>query len=209
MALELTIIPETENKIAAFNTEATPVLGKFTGLKEVKDDSTFAEVNGHLVELKKRSSMIEALRSEICDPFYKTWKNTSDKFKAAAAPFVTEYSRLNSLTVGYQMKKEQAIREANRKAEEEAEKARKKAEKKGVEYVPPPVMIPVEAPKTHYADQGSITYVTKWKSEVVDAKKVPGRYLVPDTRAIQKAVEDGVREIPGVKIYETKESRVR
>jgi len=42
---------------------------------------------------------------------------------------------------------------------------------------------------------------------VVNAKEVPDKFKVPDPRLIQRAVDDGVREISGVKIWKDLQSR--
>jgi hypothetical protein len=42
----------------------------------------------------------------------------------------------------------------------------------------------------------------KWVFEIEDATQVPLRYLSPDEKKIKAAVDSGLRDIPGVKIYE-------
>lgn len=38
--------------------------------------------------------------------------------------------------------------------------------------------------------------------EIVDITKVPAEYLSVDTKAINQAIRNGVRDIPGLKIFE-------
>lgn len=42
----------------------------------------------------------------------------------------------------------------------------------------------------------------KWKGEIVDPALVPAQYCTPDQRLIDQAVKEGVRNIPGVNIFE-------
>lgn len=73
------------------------------------------------------------------------------------------------------------------------------------EYVPPP-----PAPKTVQYTAGGSTGVRKtWVFEVVDETLVPSNYLMVDEGAISLAVREGVREIPGVRIYQQESLSVR
>ena len=40
-------------------------------------------------------------------------------------------------------------------------------------------------------------------------KKIPREYCVPDYRFLKELVDDGAREIPGCKIYESFDTKVR
>jgi hypothetical protein len=42
----------------------------------------------------------------------------------------------------------------------------------------------------------------KWKGEIVDPALVPAKYCTPDQKLIDQAVKEGVRNIPGVNIFE-------
>lgn len=65
-----------------------------------------------------------------------------------------------------------------------------------LEVAPPPVAT------TTRATLGSVTARMVWKFEVISASDVPRAYLVVDETAIRRAVGAGVREIPGVRIYQ-------
>jgi hypothetical protein len=49
----------------------------------------------------------------------------------------------------------------------------------------------------------------RWTYEVIDANLLPREYLVVNTTAINTAVKGGVREIPGVRIYEDTSLTIR
>lgn len=53
-----------------------------------------------------------------------------------------------------------------------------------------------------HAESGQVATRKAWDFEVVDAEKVPRLYLVVDEAALRKAVRSGLRDIPGVRIYE-------
>jgi len=53
-------------------------------------------------------------------------------------------------------------------------------------------------------ETGSMTGVSVWRWELEDMARVPDDYLqaILDVAKIDKAIQDGVREIPGIKIFE-------
>jgi hypothetical protein len=57
--------------------------------------------------------------------------------------------------------------------------------------------------KTVHSETGSTTFKKVWDFEVVDPLEIPREFMQVDLVAIRKAVKDGKRVIPGVKIFET------
>jgi len=103
--------------------------------------------------------------------------------------------------------------QGRRKAEEEARKASvalqkkldKEAKRAGIEPVQMPQMvIPVEkGPVRTESGTSSIRFV--WTYDVVDKGKVPADYLKDDptdSKKVNAAITSGIREIPGLKIFE-------
>jgi hypothetical protein len=106
----------------------------------------------------------------------------------------------------------ETIREATARAEEEklrkiqAEEYKKKvqiADKKGEIAPPPPPPIVVEKNK-----EEGVAYSDKWTfdDEVFEIEKVPEilngvRLKILDTKTIQKLIDAGCREIPGIRIF--------
>jgi hypothetical protein len=60
-------------------------------------------------------------------------------------------------------------------------------------------------------DYGATAYVThSWAFEIVDPELVPRYYLTLDSEMIRTAVtKDGVRDIPGLRIFQSEQLRVR
>jgi phage host-nuclease inhibitor protein Gam len=67
--------------------------------------------------------------------------------------------------------------------------------------------LPENAPTTSKTADAKATFVKVWKHRIVDASKVPAEYLTVDEKKIAKVVTAGLRNIPGVEIYETEEVR--
>jgi hypothetical protein len=55
--------------------------------------------------------------------------------------------------------------------------------------------------------EGKVTYRKTWDFEVVDPMAVPRQYLAVDERALRAAVASGVREVPGISIFEIEARR--
>lgn len=124
-----------------------------------------------------------------------------------------------------QRKLDAEVAEANRKAAEEAkakaeaeararqaseaeieaakQAAEEEAKRNAIEA--PQVQAPI-APKqetTIRTDTGTSAHSRKpWKHEIINAKLVPREYCVVSDTLIRNAIKQGVREIPGVKIYQ-------
>lgn len=91
-----------------------------------------------------------------------------------------------------------------RQAQKKHERATEKAETKG--EAPPPAPAAPAPAMTAVAPQvskhlGGTTGVSlRWKYEIIHQELLPREYLQPNTAALQRAVDNGVRQIPGCKI---------
>jgi len=114
----------------------------------------------------------------------------------------------------YTARIEMARRETEKKAREEArriqEQINKEAEAKGVEapQIAEPVM---PAPqKVARSESGAAAYTKKvWTFEIEAAAEIPREYLVPDEKLIRERIKQGMRNIPGVKIYQETQTNFR
>ena len=94
------------------------------------------------------------------------------------------------------------IAAAQKAAEEKA-----KAEALKAPLVLPPI-IPIRPPAR--TESGALAYQVKsWKFEIVDADIIPRQFLTVDEKKIREAVDLGLRDIQGVRVYENVETRFR
>jgi hypothetical protein len=96
-------------------------------------------------------------------------------------------------------------------AQQRAEDARREAEEAtqasiAAQSAPAPR---AAAPAPLAADSGSAAVRREWKATIVDVYRLPREYLTADTKAINAAVREGVREIPGVRIEQVSGLSVR
>lgn len=136
---------------------------------------------------------------------------------------IAEEQRIAREKAAEEERKRIAAVEEARKAAEEA--ARKKAEDEGIPdgfLDPEPVeetpVAPIEAPKpapvedvkTQRGSYATTTVKQDWKYQIVDVSAIPREYMTPDLAKITKAVRsNGVREIPGLRIYDAGNISVR
>ena len=76
--------------------------------------------------------------------------------------------------------------------------------------LPPAPEVPV-TPRSEkvIADHGTAKIEVVWVCNIIDPDKVPREYCMPDIDKLDKAVEAGVREIPGCKIEESFDQKIR
>ncbi|HAM58782.1 MAG TPA: hypothetical protein DCQ64_26570 [Candidatus Rokubacteria bacterium] len=174
----------------------------------ITDDESDLEAAEFLAQVKTARKRIEELRHWFTDPLEAQKKAIIARFKATDAPL----DRAEKIVGGKHIAYTQAKEEANNREQErlrklaEAKQARQaaRAEEKGLEA--PPVVIPmptIAAPqKTIHTSAGSVTVRKVWRHQVVDFAALPEEYKIADDVKLGKVVRAGVREIPGVRIYE-------
>jgi colicin import membrane protein len=115
-------------------------------------------------------------------------------------------------------KAEADVKKGDRDAERRVEAAKRAEEQARIREMvakeTQPVVATAIAPVSEQASQIKTADVTVsvrkvWKFEVEDASRVPSAYRVVDERLIRKAVSEGVRDIPGVRIFEDEQIATR
>lgn len=204
--LELETI-ERDERVQELSQGSLELLERAHSIEIVDDQSDF-EAAEFLAQVKTMRKGWDELRHFFTDPLEATKKMYIAKFKTDDAPLEEAQKIVGGKHIAYQ----RAAQEAARKEQErlrklaEARQARQaaKAEEKGLEA--PPVVIPMPTiqapPKTLHTASGSITTRTVWKHEVIDFGLLPEEYKIADDVKLGKVVRAGVREIPGVRIYE-------
>ncbi len=89
---------------------------------------------------------------------------------------------------------------------DQLEAAEKMLKKKMVDYR---LTLPENAPvaKTTKTADAKATFVKVWKFRVSEPERVPPEYLMVDEKKIDRVVKAGMRNIPGVEIWEDEEVR--
>ena len=187
---------------------------------------------GHMNEFRKEQ---EKDRKKFTKPLNDVVKLINDRFKSMMKPVSEADGILRKKLGDYQTEKERIRREEEERlqkeqAQKEKEEQEKKKEetKKDVETAFPDApesekvevareltpdvskMTPkVETKKKYEGTTTKMGFQTKWHFEVEFELEVPSDYLVVDESAIKRAVDNGVRKIPGVKIWSSEVPYIR
>lgn len=173
---------------------------------EVRDEGSLRLAVETAAAAKKLDGAIEKLRKQYVEEpnrFIRAVNNLAKRYQDRLKQVESGLKRKIS---EYQYQLELERRKAEAAAQEEARKLQERlqaeAQAAGVEA--PQVVAPVipEKATTVRTAEGSAIQRTQWTFEVVDPALVPREYLTVDEKAIRAAVKAGVREIPGVRIYE-------
>lgn len=174
---------------------------------QVQDDGSEKEAIDAAARSKKLLNALETERKRVIEAPDKFVRSVNAFCRTFKEPLDGVASTLRQKIATYQFQKELERRKIQKAMEEEAARlqAKLKAEaaKAGIEA--PPLM-PVPAPRpdsiTRTEGGASASIRTQWTGEITDPDQVPREYCSPDQGKITQAVKAGIREIPGIRIYE-------
>lgn len=174
---------------------------------------TLDDAANALASIARLKKGIEERRVSWVKPLNDTVKKVNDWFKSVAAPLESADKLLRGKIQTYQAEEARRRREEEERlrklAEKEHAKQVAKAERKGEEPPPPPPTVVVPGPATTIRSSAGTVSTTKvWDFEIVDESQIPREFLMVDTTKIRKVVQAGLRNIPGVRIYERDQLRV-
>jgi len=164
-------------------------------------------------QVKKFDKVLEEGRVKYTRPAHEYLKGINGLIKPFQAKLKEIEDGLKAKISQHQVR----VELEQRKAEEAARKAQAElqtqleadAKKAGVEAPKlEPAVIARFDPATR-TESGTAYQRTTWEFEIEDGTKVPGEYKIVDERLIREAVRAGVRQIPGVRIYQKTQTQIR
>lgn len=176
-------------------------------LIDVKDEGSSQEAVELGTQAKKIETAIERLRKELVQAPNDYVKSVNGLAKSFTERLGSIQSSVRGKLGAYASRVELERRkaeEAARKAQAEVQ-ARLNAEAKEANVEPvqiAPVVMPKAQSVVRSASGGSATQKKVWKFEVTDVAQVSREYLVVNESLVRQHVANGVREIPGVRIFE-------
>lgn len=187
--------------------------------------------------IKQRAKDAEDARTRITKPINDGLREINSRFKAMLAPLQTAEDVLkNKMLTFTRAQEEKARQEAAQKEKErqaQLEKERQESEARRAqeaeqaadptldrpalppierEPLPPVVQQPIqpEIRKTTYGQSGAVFTAKKvWDFELTDLSQVPVEFVKLDDVKIRNAVRAGIRDIPGIRIYEKDVAQVK
>lgn len=168
----------------------------------VKDSDSAEEANSILITINSGLKAIEAKRKSFTAPLNQSLKEINATFKRITEPIEQAKSELSNRLMKWRAVEQARIREEQEKACKEEERRRKIQEAHAAKgHKVSEDITPVEKPMP-FAMQDTTKTRTQWTYEIEDEMLIPRQYLGVNTTAIGKAVREGIRDIPGVKIYQ-------
>ena len=165
-------------------------------------------------ELKKIAKTVENARKNYTGPVNEHLQAVNGLAKEISAPLDEGLrhltGQLNSYASQVELERRKAEAAARRQAEEEQKRLDAEAKAAGVEAPLVPEVLPAETKTAAVRTEAGTSYQRKtWTFEVVDPAKLPREYMVLNESAVRAAIKNGVRNIPGLKIFETAQTVIR
>ena len=165
------------------------------------------------VQVKRLEKELTTAAGGITRPYFEFKKNVDAMVKGFTSRLGQVMAALNPKIIACRNRMEAERQEKERIAREEAARvqAQAEAEAKSLGVEPAKAVAPV-VPKSDTvtrAATGTAHTRKVWEFKITDPAMVPAQYLVVDEKLIRADVAAGVREIPGVEIYQTEKMTYR
>ena len=169
-----------------------------------------------LKQISSALKHIEAERKKITKPLDDSKKAVQSLFKQLKEPFEQADGIIREKVLTFHQEQQRRADEERRKLEEQQRKAEERAARlreQGKERAAEKAEVRAEELEEDASDvvpevATKTVVTTRWTFDIVNAKRVPREYCEPDRRLIRQAVNGGVRDIPGVEIYQEEGLRV-
>lgn len=173
-------------------------------IRAIASDEEAAAYTDTAADIKAVIAQVDAAFKVEKAPWLEGGRTVDAFFAAIRDPLKAASARVVEALNGRQ----RALLAAQRKAAaEEAERQRKEA----IAFDEPVPEVPrvKEAARIVSFSGSKASASVKWKGEVVDLEALPRQYMMPNQAAIDAAIKGGVREIPGVRIFEDVRTAIR
>lgn len=204
------------------------VRGKILELAErcngtlVTDDASLEQGKELAKVGKKLLTYIEDKRKEVTKPYDDEKKRIMDFEKILVAKVNDALKDLRARILDFEREKERIRLENLRKLEEEQRAKQAEIEKKLRESAQNNDMtatqeslklneeLMLDAQREVQFEQAKSSSLRKvWTYEITDENAVPRNYLMIDEKKVKQAIGAGVREIPGINIFQTEQLNLR
>jgi len=169
--------------------------------QQIETQNDVDDTNVIIKQISGQVKMIEEKRKTFTQPLNQSLKEINKTFKELTKPLLDVKNILSQKVMAWRRKEQEKIREEEQRIAKEEERRRKIQEAhkaKGHEVSEPVVM---KRPDT--LKETDTTQTRKvWKFEITDPTRVPREYMTINEAKIRNVVRSGIREIPGVRIYQ-------
>ena len=171
----------------------------------ITDEQSLERAKSLVKQAKTIENYIEDKRKELTKPILERKKAIDDLAKSLTKDLSEAVRHLREQILYYEQEQERKrleelrrLEEERRKKEEELLRAQQEGKIEQVEHIEKLAEIETKAAEL---SEKSKNLREVWTFEVVDLSLVPREYLVLDEIAVRRAIQNGVREIPGLRIF--------
>jgi len=180
---------------------------------QVNSDRSMAVCTDMIGQAAALSKKIDSNRKGIVEDAYNFYKKITSFGNVYVKKLDAIVAAGKKKIGAYQYEKEMQRRESEAKARAEQGRLQKemdaRAKKAGVAPVQVPDIVVPQSTGPVRTESGTASVSMVWTWEVEDVKKVPREYLIVGANLVDNALKSGIRKIPGIKIYEKPQVRVR
>jgi hypothetical protein len=196
---DLEVLPDDRFPAVAEIEKHLPVINKLYLVAKnltVEDAQGCSMALDLTADIRTLDKTIETFRKTATEPFRKTVQMINDSAKGLQEILSTAEYDLKVKLATYHAKESEKVKAAE-------ESVKELSAKLGVD-----IIIPNEAKNTHSA-KATTYFKEEWTFEVEDPNLIPDVYWVVDEKMIQKHIDLGKQDIPGIKIVKGKKFVVR
>lgn len=190
-----------DQKLAEISKEVVKMEEQAAKLK-VTNEEEASSATTFLSGIKARLKRIEELRVFFVKPLNDQVKAINAKFAEQSDPLENAERVVKRAIGDYTMEQHRRARAEEERLAKLREKQNERRDEKGLDPILTPLPTVARPEATIKTDGGKATTTLVWKFEVQVPSQVPVEYMTVDESKIRKAVQAGIREIAGVRIYE-------
>jgi hypothetical protein len=171
----------------------------------ISDAQSLERAKSLAKQAKLIENYIEDKRKELTKPILDRKKAIDDLAKSLTKDLTEAVKHLREQILFYEQEQERKrleelhrLEEERRRKEEELKRMQMEGNIEQIEHIEKLAEIETKAAEL---SEKSKNLREVWTFEVVDISLVPREYLVLDETAVRRAIQNGVREIPGLKIF--------
>ncbi len=212
---------------AALKSKITEVAQQCKGLVII-DEHSLNTGKELAIKAKKITTAIEDHRKEITKPFFEAKQNIDKVAKELTEGLNEATKALRDQILAYEVEQERKRKEELRRLEEERKRKEEELRKAQEESIADLhsmskngdvelVMLPPELPEIaelkqqemELSQQKSKNIRLYWTFELTDINKVSIDFLILNEKKVKDAIASGVREIPGIRIFQEERLSIR
>lgn len=177
-------------------------------LLKVDSQESALDASRMLVSLKSARQQVEQKRKFLTGPLREHIKRIDAMFKPHADLLEEADQLLRTKLLGYQTQQAEKARTEQAKLLAEAEQAQAAGNGNAALALATTASQLGLSQSTQHVEDGSVQSKKVWTFEVEDLGKVPNEYFTLDETKVRAAIRAGVREVPGLRIFQKEQLAV-